>query len=173
MRRALVASTAVLALVLTGCSSTDPRAERRGDVEAIVAAANDGDAGAVRDAVEDLLSTLREQVAGNDLDREEAERLRVLGLRIAEESGLLEAEPSPSPTPAPVQTEEEEEPEEEPSPEPTQEDEPSPEPTVEETEEPEPSPVVDLPVQESPTPAQVSQPAPSSQPEEPSPAPSA
>ena len=48
-------------LLLTGCASS-PEAEVREDVRAVLAAANDEDADAVRTAVDDLLSTLRTQV---------------------------------------------------------------------------------------------------------------
>lgn len=122
-----------LALALTGCSTVDPRAELRGAVESITLAANDGDADAVRDAVEELLSTIRRQVVENDLSREEGEALRAIALRVAENAGLLDPVPSPSPT--------EEEPTEEPSPtaEPSPTEEPSPSPEPSPTEEPSPS----------------------------------
>lgn len=122
----------VAALVLTGCSG-EPRAELRSDVEAITLAANDGDADAVREEVEDLLSTIRSQIGSGELDRAEGERLRAIALRIAEQAGLLEPEPSPSPSPSPT----EESPS--PSPSPTEES-PSPEPSPTEEEEPEESP---------------------------------
>jgi len=149
-----------LALTLTACSGA-PRDELRGDVEAITLAANDGSAEGVRDAVEQLLATIRAQVGSGDLDRAEGERLRAIALRIEQEAVLLEdAEPSPAPTveeapePSP-------EPTEEPEPEPTEEPEPEPEPTVEPepepTQEPEPEQTVEVvipPVEESPPSAQ-------------------
>ena len=147
-----------LALALAGCSSGDPQDELRADVEAVTRAANDGSAQGVRDAVEELLATIRSQVASRDLDRAEGDRLREIALRIEQEAALLEdAPPSPVPTveeqePEPEVTEEEEpEPEpteEEPEPEPTQE-EPEPEPTQEEP-EPEQTVEVEVPVEESP-----------------------
>lgn len=149
-----------LALTLTACGS-NPASELRADVEAVTLAANDRSAAGVRDAVDELLATIRAQVASNELDRAEGERLRAIALRIAEQAGLLE--PSPSPSPVEEQTEEPS-PEPEPSPEePSPEPEPSPE---EEEEEPEPSPqeqepepeqsveVVVPPVEESPPSAQ-------------------
>ena len=153
----------VLALTLTACSG-EPRDELREDVEAVTVAANGGSAASVRSAVEELLSTLRSQVASGDLDPQEAARLRTLAERIAKNAGVLEPTQAPSPLP----TEEEE-----PEPEPTEEEEPEPEPTEEEEpeptkepepepteEEPEPEPTIEVelpPVEETPTPAQQSQ----------------
>ena len=167
MRRLLLAPA--LALVLTACAGGDPVAERREAVADVTDAANAGSAESLREAVDDLLSVLRAQVASGELDRAEADRLRVIAERIAVNADLVEPaqEPSPVPTveePSPEPTEEE------PSPEPTEE-EPSPEPTEEpeETEEPqeeEPPVVVSVPPvsQSSPTPAQVTQPASSPKP---------
>ena len=131
----------VAALVLTGCSA-EPRAELRSDVEAITLAANDRDADAVREEVEDLLSTIRSQIGSGELDRAEGERLRAIALRIAEQAVVLEPEPSPSPSPSPT--------EESPS--------PSPSPT-EESPSPEPSPTEEEP-EESPEPEPTEEPSP-------------
>lgn len=134
--------TPALALVLASCSSGSPEAELRADVEAVTLAANDGSAEGVRDAVEELLATIRTQVASNELDRAEGERLRAIALRVQEQAGLLE-EPEPSPSPVEQETEE---PSPEPEPSPTEEEEPSPEPEPSpEVEEPEPSPEVEAP----------------------------
>ena len=148
----------VAALVLTGCSA-EPRAELRSDVEAITLAANDRDADALREEVEDLLSTIRSQIGSGELDRAEGERLRVIALRIADQAGLLEPEPSPEPSPSPT----EESPS--PSPSPTEES-PSPEPSPTE-EEPEESPEPE-PTEEEPSPLLEISPAG----DEPSPSPS-
>ncbi len=155
----------VLALALTACGG-EPKAELRGDVESVTLAANDGDAEGVRDAVEDLLSTIRRQVANNELARDEGERLRAIALRIAESADLLDPEPTPSPTP--VEETEEPEPTQEPSPtpepEPTQEPSPTPEPV--ETAEPAPTeePLIEITPagdgQSSPSPAQAARPSP-------------
>lgn len=146
MRAGWLVPVAVGSLVLTGCSG-EPRSQLRGDVEAITLAANDRDADAVRQEVEDLLSTIRSQIASGDLDRAEGERLRAIALRIAEGAALLDPEPSPSPEPTPSE-EEEPSPSPEPTPEesPTPEPEPSPEPTPEEDEDEEesPEPILDL-----------------------------
>lgn len=149
-------------LLLSACS-VEPRDELRGDVEAVTLAANDGDAAGVRDAVAELRSTIRRQVAGGDLERGEGERLNAIALAILENAALLEAAPTPTPTP------EEPEPEptptpEEPSPTPTPE-EPEPEETEEEPEpvetevEPEPEPEPTLVVEPLPeeTPSQQAQ----------------
>ena len=163
MRRRLLAPA--LALVLTACAGGDPVAERREAVADVTDAANAGDADALREAVEDLLSVLRAQVASRELDRAEADRLRLIAERIVANADLVE--PVQEPSPVPTVEEPSPEPTEEPSPEPTEE--PSPEPTEEEeepepepTEEEEPPPVVPSvpPVTAtSPTPAQVTQPA--------------
>lgn len=124
-----------LALTLTACGAS-PVEQRRGDVEAVIEAANAGDAAGLRAAVGDLRSTIRAQVASNDLDRAEGERLNAIALRLLENAGLLEAAaPSPAPT-----VEEEPEPTQEPEPEPTEEPEPEPEPTEAEEPDPEPEP---------------------------------
>lgn len=146
-----------VALVLTGCSA-EPRAELRGDVEAITLAANDGDADGVREGVEELLSTIRRQVVENDLSREEGEALRALALRIAENAGLLDPEPSPTEVPSPT-----EEPSPTPEPSPTEVPSPTPEPSpseapppVEESPVEEPSPILEISPassQSSPSPA--------------------
>ena len=158
------------ALLLTGCSA-EPRAQLRGDVEAITLAANDRDADAVREEVEDLLSTLRAQVANNEIDRAKAERLRAIALRIAESAGVLEPEPSPSPVPSPT-AEESPSPSPSPSPEPspTEEPSPSPEPSPTEDDEPaeeSPEPILEISPaasESSPSPAAARSPAASPQP---------
>ena len=115
-------------LVLTGCASS-PEAEVREDVRTVLAAANDQDADAVRTAVDDLLSTLREQVGSSELTEQQAKPVRDAALRIRDSVAVLEeVEPTPTPTPEPT-----EEPEPEPSPTPS----PTPTPTPEPTEEPE------------------------------------
>jgi outer membrane biosynthesis protein TonB len=151
------------ALLLTGCAAGDPRAERQRDVEAVVLAANDRDAAAVQEAVEALLSTIREQVANGDVEREEGERLRAIALRIVEAAPALSPVPSPPPTPAPPSPEPSPEPTEEPSPTPEPE-EPSPTPEPEEPEEPEESPEVEVPVEVTPAAQPSEQPQPTPEP---------
>lgn len=156
MRRLLLLPA--LALALTACSSS-PESTLRGDVEDVIAAANSNDGEGVRLAVDDLLGTIREQVANNELDDQDAARLRELALAVQQNAGLLDpAAPSPSPTPS------EQEPSEEPSPTPSEEpsptpsEEPSPSPTEEEEEE-EPSPEPSLPNPLEPSPSAEPSPA--------------
>ena len=126
-------------LLLTGCA-TDPQAEVREDVRAVLAAANDEDADAVRTAVDDLLSTLREQVGSQELTEAQAKPVRDAAIAVRESlAELEEVEETPTPTP-----EESESPEPAPAPTPSPTPTPEPEPTEEpeeteppETEEPE------------------------------------
>jgi outer membrane biosynthesis protein TonB len=152
-----------LALTLTACGA-EPREELRGDVEAVTLAANDRDPDAVRQAVQDLLSTIRAQVGSGDLDGQKGDRLRQLAERIAKNADALTPAATPTPTPTPEKSEP-------PPPEPTPEPSPTPSPEPEEPEQtqepspppktqepPPPSPVVEIFPDESPTPAQMSQP---------------
>jgi outer membrane biosynthesis protein TonB len=116
-------------LLLTGCAS-DPQAEVREGVRDVLAAANDEDADAVRTAVDDLLSTLREQVGSQELTEAQAQPVRDAAIAVRESVAELEVEETPTPAPEPEVTEAPL-----PSPEPTVE--PTPEPTEEPTEEPE------------------------------------
>ena len=121
-------------LLLTGCA-TDPQAEVREDVRAVLAAANDEDADAVRTAVDDLLSTLREQVGSQELTEAQAKPVRDAAIAVRESLAELE-EVEETPTPTPEESESPTpEPEPTPSPTPTPEPEPTEEP--EETEPPE------------------------------------
>lgn len=155
----------VLALTLTACGA-DPVADRRANVAAVIAAANDGDAAGLRDEVSRLRATIRAQVASGELDRAEGERLNAIALRVLELAGLLEQAPPPSPTPQeeepePTPTPEEEEPEPSPTP---QEEEPEEEPPAEEEPEEEPTlePAPETTIEIEPLP-QESPPAPQSQ----------
>ena len=160
-RRRLTALAVPLSLVvLTGCSG-EPRAQLRGDVAAITLAANDRDADAVRDEVEDLLSTIRAQIASGDLDRAEGDRLRAIALRIAENADLLAPEESPSPSPSPEDSPS-------PSPSPSPEESPTPEPSP----SPEPSPTEDEDEEEE-TPPPLIEISPASSETSPSPSPAA
>lgn len=159
----------VAALVLTGCSA-EPQAQVRADVEAITLAANDRDADAVREEIEDLLATLRAQVANNEIARAEADRIRAIVARIRESAALLEPEESPSPSPSPSPEESpSESPSPSPEPSPTEEPSPSPEPspTEDDDEEESPEPILDLSPaasESSPSPAAARSPAASSEP---------
>ena len=121
-------------LLLSGCAS-NPQAEVRQDVRAVLAAANDEDADAVRTAVDDLLATLREQVGSGDLTDAQATPVREAALRIRDSvAALEEAEPTPTPTPTPTPEETQS-----PTPSPTPTPAPTPTPTPEPTEQPEPT----------------------------------
>ncbi len=133
-RRAALAGVPLLLVVLGGCAAS-PQADVRDDARAVLAAANDEDADAVRTAVDDLLATLREQVGSEELTDAEAKPLRDAAIAVRESVDELEVEPTPSAEPT-LEESPTREPVEEPSPEPTQE----PEPTAEPTPEPEPSP---------------------------------
>lgn len=127
---------AVLTLTLTACGGGDPRAELRGDVEAVTLAANGGNPDGVRTAVQDLLDTIRRQVTARELDPGQGKRLEAIALRIRENADL--AAPSPSPEPSPTQ-QESPSPEPPPSPSPEPSPSPSPSPSPEPSEEPAPS----------------------------------
>ena len=87
MRRFLVVP--LLALALAGCAA-DPSATLRGDVEAVIGAANGNDAGAVHSAVDSLIATISEQRAANDLTTGRAAELRELALAVQRGADALE-----------------------------------------------------------------------------------
>lgn len=136
MRRLLLLP--VLALALTACAA-DPEATLRGDVEDVVLAANSNDADGVRDAVDDLLSTIREQVGSGELPPQRGRELRELALAVQASAGALDPEPSPEPSPS-TEPSPSEEPSPSPEPSPSEEPSPSPEPSPSEEPSPEPSP---------------------------------
>ena len=85
-------------LLLTGCAA-DPQAQVREDVREVLAAANDEDADAVGTAVDELLTTLREQVGSQELTDAEATPVREAALAVlASVAELEEVEPTPTPT---------------------------------------------------------------------------
>lgn len=142
----------VAVLALASCSS-DPQAQLRGDVERVIATANDEDAGALRGAAQDLLSTISKLGGTGKLASARESELRQLTLAVLANAGLLDAEPSPSP----VQTSEapSPSPSPSPSPEPSVEPSPSPEPSKKPKGKPSPSPsddpVIVIPLDPSPT----------------------
>ena len=85
-----LAAAAVLALGLTGCASQDPAEELRSDVRALTLAANDGDGDAVRDAVDDLLATVRAQVASQELAVDKGQRISALAQAVAAEADTID-----------------------------------------------------------------------------------
>lgn len=113
--RPRVAAVAVaLALLVSGCASTSGQARLQERVNAMVAAANAGDAAGLRTTTGLLLREVDRQEGQADLSSDTAQTLRVLANRILANAGLLEAAapsappaapsappPAPSPTPSP------------------------------------------------------------------------
>lgn len=80
--RAVLALGAAVVLV-SGCSgSVDPAAERREVVATLTEAANDGDAGGVRRHADRLVELVEQQLAGEQVDPAQAERLTALALSV-------------------------------------------------------------------------------------------
>lgn len=165
MKHPLILTVAVLALGLTGCSS-DPETRLRGDTEDVIGAANDGDAGALRGAAQELLSTIKELGATGQLPAARETDLIALTLAVLEDAGQLEAEPTPSPapttpapsrSPSPSPSPSPSRPSPSPSPSPSpedddEEDSPSPEPTKKGKQSTTPSqrgPIVEVPLSPS------------------------
>jgi len=129
----------VLVVALAGCSSANPDADLADDIEAVIAEANDNDAGGVRDKVDELLQTISRLGGTGKLTPAREAELKALALAVLENVELLDAEPSPSPSPSLSRS-----PSPLPSPKPPS---PSPSPTEEDdeekekpSEEPSPSP---------------------------------
>lgn len=91
----------VLVVALAGCSPANPDAELAEDIEAVIAEANDDDAGGVRDKVDELLQTISRLGGTGQLTPGREAELRALALAVLENVELLDAEPSPSPSPSP------------------------------------------------------------------------
>lgn len=90
----------VLVVALAGCSSANPDAELADDIEAVIAEANDNDAGGVRDKVDELLQTISRLGGTGKLTPAREAELKALALAVLENVELLDAEPSPSPSPS-------------------------------------------------------------------------
>ncbi len=131
-RRALLALPLAV-LLLAGCAA-NPRTDVRDLVADLIAAANDGDAAAVRSAADALIAEVESQ--RTELGETEANALLDLARQVQADAGLLEQAPPPppppsgSPTPSPSRTSASPTPSRSPS------RSPSPSPTEE---EPEPS----------------------------------
>ena len=130
MRRALACGlvAVVLSAGLAGCASGSPKAELQSRSNDVVAAANAGDAAALRTAAGRMLEEIKKQNDAGDLTSSRARAMQVLLTRILANAGDLEPVESPSPEPSP------ESPSPEPSPSPSPAESPSAEPS------PEPSP---------------------------------
>ncbi len=88
MRRALLALPVALVL-LAGCG-TDPADVVRDDVRALTEAANDGDADAVRDRVDALLTTVAEQRTAEELTAEQAAQLIALAQKVRKGADVID-----------------------------------------------------------------------------------
>jgi hypothetical protein len=126
VRRQLAAGlTAVaLAVAVSGCSTSSPKADLQSRSNDVVAAANAGDAPAVRGAANRMLTEIQKQHDAGDLSTTKAHALQVLLERIVVNAGDLEPTESPSPEPSPSES-----PSPEPSPSPSPAASPSPEPS--------------------------------------------
>lgn len=78
--------------LLAGCGGTDPADVRRADVAAMTAAANDGDADAVRRHADALLATVAAQLEAQDVTADEAERLTALAQSVRAGADLIDAD---------------------------------------------------------------------------------
>ena len=78
MRPQALIGLPLAALLVAGCASSDPVAERREVVATLTEAANTGDADAVRRHADGLLELLERQLEGEQVDAAEAERLTAL-----------------------------------------------------------------------------------------------
>jgi hypothetical protein len=78
-----VAVLVAAAVLVSGCSGADdPAAERRAVVATLTEAANAGDAGGVRRHADRLVEVVRSQLADEQVEPEEAERLTALAAAV-------------------------------------------------------------------------------------------
>ncbi len=83
----------VAGVLLAGCGTgADPAAERRADVAALTAAANDGDAEGVRRGAEALLATVAAQLEAEEVTADEAERLTALAESVRARADLIDTD---------------------------------------------------------------------------------
>jgi len=78
--------------LLVGCGGTDPADVRRADVAAMTAAANDGDADALRRHAGALAATVAAQLEAQDVTADEAERLTALAQSVRASADLIDAD---------------------------------------------------------------------------------
>lgn len=141
MRRLAVLSCLVL---LAACStSSSPQAELQTRMNAITEAANAKDAAALRSAVNDFLSEVRQQSANADITLRKAQDLQTVATRLLAEAAVLEqSDASPPPAPSPSR---EPSPTPPPSPSPEPSPSPTPEPSPTQASPPaEPSPIIEI-----------------------------
>ena len=83
----------VSGLLLAGCGGgTDPADVRRADVAAMTAAANDGDADALRQHADALLATVAAQLEAQEVPADEAERLTALAQSVRAGADAIDAD---------------------------------------------------------------------------------
>ena len=108
MRARRVAPAVLLgALLLAGCASSSPADELRSKVAAVTDAANAKNAGGLRSAVEDLLSTAKLQHDTKKLDLDRYRQIQRFAGRVKADAALLEPAPprtAPTRTAPPVTT---------------------------------------------------------------------
>ena len=107
MRARRVAPALLLgALLLAGCASSSPADELRSKVAAVTDAANAKNAGGLRGAVEDLLSTAKGQHDAGKLDLARYRQIQLYAARVKTDAALLDPAPAktapPATTPPPV-----------------------------------------------------------------------
>ena len=147
-----VVTGVALVLLLTGCAQSSPEAELQEKANALVEAANSGDASGVRTAAGLLLQEVQSQDANADISAAKARNLVIFINRILANAGLLEQTEEPSKPPAPVPSTVAPTPT--PTPTPSAEPTPEPEPEPEEEESSPPPPIVPSIVGGSPSPSQ-------------------
>lgn len=92
--RSLRLATVGLVVALAACAG-NPKAELRSDVEAITDAANARNAAELRARVADLEVTLADHVGRGELDATEADQIRAIAIRVAENAQLLQEPVAP------------------------------------------------------------------------------
>ena len=106
--RRLAPAVLLGALLLAGCGSSSPADELRSKVAAVTDAANAKNAGGLRGAVEDLLSTAKGQHDAGKLDLARYRQIQLYAARVKTDAALLDPAPAktapPATTPLPVST---------------------------------------------------------------------
>lgn len=102
MRRGHRIAPAVVlgALLLAGCGSSSPADELRSKVAAVSDAANAKNAGGLRGAVDDLLSTAKGQHDTGELELGRYRQIQLYAGRVKADAALLEAAPASTLPPA-------------------------------------------------------------------------
>lgn len=82
----------VAGFLLVSCAGTDPAEVRRAEVAEMTAAANDGDADAVRRHADALLAMVAGQLEAKDVSADQAERLTALAQSVRGGADLVDAD---------------------------------------------------------------------------------